>query len=173
MLSLPALSVAKSSIAPSKTDLTFGWEPLAKLLSEGNQHWTEKHWREIALDHDDVPLDVDWKELIEQERRGQYKVFVARRDGKMVGYLPFMFWYPARYRGTLFIQDDTVYVLPTEDNRARVWFEMLDRAIELLPKPAKLQMRVRPQHGGERIGKILEKRYGMRLSELTYTKVIS
>ena len=115
---------------------------------------------------------MDWRALRAMEIEGKYKVFVARRNGKIIGYMPFLFWYPWRYSSTLFIQDDTVFVIPEEPNRARVWFEMLDQAMSELPRGVKFQMRVRPQHGGARIGKILEKRYGMVLSEMTYTMVL-
>lgn len=156
----------------TRSELSFAWEKIDHLLAEGLAEITEKHWKEIALDQADVPLDVDWRALRASEITGNYKVFVARRDDRLIGYLPFLFWYPQRYSSTLFIQDDTVFVIPEEPNRARIWFEMLDRAMSDLPRGAKFQMRVRPQHGGHRIGKILEKRYGMVLSEMTYTMVL-
>ena len=156
----------------SAPDLTFGWEKLSDLLADGVEALTKAHWREIAMDQKDVPLDVDWDQLLAEERAKRYRVFVARRGGKIAGYLPLMFFNPSRYQSTLFVQDDTVYVVPEERNRFAVWLGLFDRAIAELPRPCKLQIRLRPQHGGERIGAILDKRYGTRLTELVHTVVL-
>jgi hypothetical protein len=155
------------------SDVTFAWEKLSDLLAEGADALCRAHWQEIALDHEMVPLDVDWEQLLKEEQAKRYRVFVARRLGRVIGYLPLIYWYPSRYCSTLHIQDDTIYVVPEEKNRFAIWIQLLDRAIEQLPRGSKLYIRLRPQHGGERIGKILEKRYGVRLSELVYSTVLA
>jgi hypothetical protein len=153
--------------------VTFAWEKLSGLLAEGSAALCVQHWEEIALDHETVPLDIDWDQLLKEEQAKRYRVFVARRAGRLIGYLPLIFWYPSRYCSTLHIQDDTIYVVPGEKNRFAIWMQLLDRAIEDLPRGSKLYIRLRPQHGGARIGKILEKRYGVRLTELVYSTVLA
>lgn len=153
--------------------VTFAWEKLADLLAEGVQSIFVQHWEEIGLDHESVPLDLDLDQMLAEDKARRCRWFVARRHGRVIGYLPLIFWYPSRYCSTLHIQDDTIYVVPEEKNRFSIWMQMLDRAIDELPRGSKFYIRLRPQHGGERIGKILEKRYGVRLTELVYSTVLA
>lgn len=152
--------------------LSFAWENLAGLLDDGVADIARAHWREIGLHQEEVPLDVDWGQLLREEDSGRYRVFVARRDGRIVGYAPFMLFWPSRYQNTLHVQDDTIYVVPDEPCRAALWLQLVEEAVKTLPRPCKFIMRVRPQFGGYALAEALKRQHGMELSELVLTTIL-
>lgn len=44
------------------------------------------HWRELALDQDKVPLDVDWERYAALEKANVFLFVGLREAGKLVGY---------------------------------------------------------------------------------------
>lgn len=149
--------------------LTFSWEPLAALLDEGLDQIVLEHWREIARDQADVPLVVDWDEYQRQEDLGQWKAFVARRGDTMVAYIAFFLYHPARYQKTMYVCDDTVWVLPSEGkNRGLVWYKLIKAAMAALPRPIKFQVKAREP----RVEAILQ-RLGLKRSEVVYSAYLT
>lgn len=68
------------------------------------------HWREIALDHDEIPLDPDYDQYLLMEEIGKLHVCTAREDGELIGY--FITWvinHP-HYKSTLWGKVDIYYV---------------------------------------------------------------
>ena len=45
-----------------------------------------RHWEEIALDRDRVPLEPDWKRYEQLDALGALSIVTARAGGRMVGY---------------------------------------------------------------------------------------
>lgn len=69
------------------------------------------HWREIAA-FQDIPLEVDVDRYSAMEAGGALRLFIARQDGKMVGYACFVVSTNAHYRGSLQAVQDVLYVDP-------------------------------------------------------------
>jgi hypothetical protein len=149
--------------------LTYGWEPLLGLLANDRLgELVKAHWAEIALDTDKVPLAVNWKLYLAREEQGTWRAFVARRDGKLAGYIGFHFHRPDRYQSTLYIQEDTIWVVPEEKNRGLVWASLWKHALSALPRPAKVQGKVRLKDSEARAGRILE-RLGLPAVEMLHS----
>lgn len=128
---------------------------------------TRKHWEEIALDKDEVPLVIDWMALLNEEKIGRFKVFTARRDGKLIGYISFRLFFPERYATTLYVNDDVFFLLP-EERKGLVGYRMLKAAIEALPRPCKLQFKEKLTFEDGRVGTLLE-RLGLKPCEMVYS----
>ncbi len=151
----------------SNESLTFSFEPLEALLDEGLADLVVPHWEAIALDRDTVPLDIDWNAYIAAENAGRWKAFIARRDGKIVGYVAFFYYYPPRYQSTLYISDDTIWVIPEERNRGLIWYRLMKAAMAQLPRPCKLMVKAREP----RVEAILQ-RLGLTKAEVLYSAVL-
>ncbi len=167
-----AVGVEPGSLTPAggalQPRLTFAWEPLINLLGEGLPALVHKHWREIATSQDKVPLRVDWLAYLQRERDGGWRAFVARRGGRIVGYIAFFFFQPERYRGSLFAVEDTIWVVPTERDRGLVWMRLVREALKALPRPCTVQIKSRLTTKDGRSGRILE-RCGLTAKEVVYS----
>ena len=62
------------------------------------------HWSEVEF-FKELPLDIDWEMLQSMENNGSLYTFVARLDGKLVGYLITSKTYHPNYKGKLFASD--------------------------------------------------------------------
>ena len=70
------------------------------------------HWKEIALDPEEVPLDPDYDQYLFMEEKGMLHVCTAREDGGLIGYyLSFIVFHP-HYKTTLHSKLDIYYVHP-------------------------------------------------------------
>jgi L-amino acid N-acyltransferase YncA len=63
----------------------FAVEPWAAFHKEAAPLFVE-HWREVALNHDDVPLDIAYDKYNALATAGALHVLTARRDGELIGY---------------------------------------------------------------------------------------
>lgn len=45
-----------------------------------------RHWKEIALNHQAVPLDIDYEKYQELADAGRLHVLTVRKDGVLIGY---------------------------------------------------------------------------------------
>lgn len=100
--------------------LTLAWEPLTRLLDEGVEDLLFKHWQEVAMDRERIPLDPDWGFAREQERRGVLRTAALRRDGRLIGYNSMCVHPHIHYRSTLHAVNDVIYVDPAERGAAGV-----------------------------------------------------
>lgn len=150
------------------TKVIYDFEPLSALLDDGLDAMVREHWSAIALDQSDVPLSIDWAAYQAREDRGTWRGFTARRDGRLIGYVGFFLFRPERYQSTLFINEDTIWVRPEERARALIWRSLIREAMARLPRPSKLQVKVRERFGGEVTGRILES-LGFERNEVLYS----
>jgi GNAT superfamily N-acetyltransferase len=88
-------------------------EPWSACVGEMRPLW-EAHWREVGLDHADVPLDMDESLYERMEADGRLHVLTARRAGALVGYLVAVVQPHLHYRSTLFATFDLYYLAPEE-----------------------------------------------------------
>lgn len=71
-----------------------------------------KHWREIALGHDKVPLDIARERYQHLCDVDMLHVVTARKDGALVGYHVAIISGHLHYEGTLHGITDVYFILP-------------------------------------------------------------
>ena len=143
--------------------LTFQWEQLAKLLDEdGLAETVKRHHVEVGVDQDTVPLVIDWNAYLHKQAVGLWRPFTMRRDGVLAGYIAFHFHRPDRYQDTLFIQEDTIFIIETNPRvRGLLWLRLWKEARDRMPRPCKLQGKVRE----DRLLPLVERQVGLRKIE--------
>lgn len=72
----------------------------------------KRHWEEIALDKESVPLDPDWQRYANMEAQGQLSVVTVRVKGELVGYSCMIVMPGLHYRQTLHAVMDIFYIAP-------------------------------------------------------------
>lgn len=72
----------------------------------------KEHWAEIALDHEAVPLDVDWERYLKLDDSEALSIVTARIDGALVGYHVAVISGHLHYKSTLHGITDVYYVKP-------------------------------------------------------------
>lgn len=68
-------------------DVDYACEKLSTIQEEALPLLT-KHYHEISY-HPDLPLDIDWERYESLETSGNFMVFTARTQGKLIGYNAF------------------------------------------------------------------------------------
>lgn len=128
-----------------------------------------KHWREIALGHDKVPLDIARDRYQQLCDCGSLHVVTARHNGEMIGYHVAIVSGHLHYLGTLHGITDVYFILPeyrlgfTGIRMFRfVIAEMKKLGVKKLITGTKLHLD---------IGSVL-KRLGFGATEVVYTKYI-
>ena len=62
--------------------LSYGIEPVDKLLADGLHYLTVKHWAEVETG----AFDPDWDAVREAENSERMRWFTVRLDGELIGY---------------------------------------------------------------------------------------
>ena len=86
------------------------------------------HWKKLALDKDQVPLDPDYAAYAERERRGELLCIVLRDAGRVVGYWTAFIAPGLHYHGCLTASLDMWNISP--DHETGVAAMILMRAAE-------------------------------------------
>lgn len=149
---------------------TFQFEPLARLLNDGLAPLAQQDWEEIDVDHDKVPLDVDWGHYTGLEAQGIYRVIAARKNGRLVGYNAFFICRHTRHRGTVFGQNDVLYLHPTH-RRGMVGVRFLTESDRLLRDAGAVKVRYDVMDNSPTLGVILA-RMGYKREAAVFTKVL-
>jgi GNAT superfamily N-acetyltransferase len=89
------------------------WEPLAALLDDGLHAIVEKHWHEVGVHKEDVPLAVDYDKYRALEAQGILKLMAARQGERLVGYASFIVMPHLHYSRTLHALNDAIFVDPS------------------------------------------------------------
>ena len=71
-----------------------------------------RHWREIALDQDVVPLDPDWPAYAQIEAAGMLHITTARLEGALVGYVVYFLAPNLHYRSLKVAEADVFWLAP-------------------------------------------------------------
>lgn len=71
-----------------------------------------RHWREVALNHADVPLDIDEEQYAGLDESGALHIVTARRDGLLIGYHVAIVSGHLHYRSTLHGITDVYWIAP-------------------------------------------------------------
>lgn len=76
-----------------------------------------RHWAELALYQDVMPLDPQYDEYINRERGGRLLLVTVRTDGKISAYYTAMVAPGFHYTSTLTGHMDMLYVVPEQRGR--------------------------------------------------------
>jgi len=87
-----------------------------------------RHWEEIALDRDRVPLEPDWARYASLEAMGALSVVTMRQNGRLVGYSCMVVQPGLHYRSCLEARMDIFWLAP--EVRGRMGGVRLFRAVE-------------------------------------------
>ena len=72
----------------------------------------ERHYREIALDQDSIPLDPDWDRYLQMSIVGMLRVTTARAGDTLAGYIFNLVGPHLHYRSTLFANLEMFWLDP-------------------------------------------------------------
>ena len=171
VLSLPALSVAKSS-TPQRERVTFQNESFSSVLGEIQPLW-KRHWDAVAIEKDKIPLEPNIPQYLAIERSLRLDVVTARQSDELIGYC-FTVIYPEmlHYRGSRQAVIDIFYIDPSGHEMAlvalyrhmfnRVKINMSQRKIQ------KLQVSIKLKHD---LGPLMES-FGFTPFERTYYQML-
>lgn len=154
--------------------VSFHVEPWSACVEEMRGLWLE-HWREVALDQDIVPLDMDVRRYVEAEAAGRLHLVTARRDGVLIGYFVAFVQTHLHYASTIFATCDLFYLRPEFRSgwRGVTLFRVAERTLRergAVILQAATKVHVSPVTGRTLdIGPILE-RLGWTQSERTFRK---
>jgi GNAT superfamily N-acetyltransferase len=87
-----------------------------------------RHWAELALDKDQVPLDPDWRRYRALYDQGQLLLVTLRERGCLIGYCWVIIAPGLHYASTLHATVDIFWIDP--DYRGRMGGRRLFRAVE-------------------------------------------
>jgi len=71
-----------------------------------------EHWKEVALNHADVPLDIDEERYDGLDAVGALHILTVRRAGKLIGYHVAIVSGHLHYKSTLHGITDVYYIAP-------------------------------------------------------------
>lgn len=96
-----------------------------------------KHWEELALDKDKIPLDPDYDEYLRRDKAGLVMPVTAREDGQLVGYSVNFVAPGLHYKTCLTLTTDIYWVLP-DARGAKIGFALFGE-VERLAKARGVQ----------------------------------
>ena len=85
----------------------------------------EKHWHEVALNHDEIKLDVAWDKYAAMCLSGNLHVVTVRSDGVLVGYHVAYVDGHMHYKSTIHACVDIYFIAP-EFRNGRVGLKMFE-----------------------------------------------
>ena len=94
--------------------LAFAWESVVDLFAEPNaRELVLAQYDEFGGLKGEVPLDPDFPRMRELEKLGAYKIWAARLDGLLVGFIEFTIATTMHHRSTLYACDGGHFVHPS------------------------------------------------------------
>ena len=153
----------------SHMSVAFTLEPLTESLKEELQPLLEKHWQEIAHDLT-IPLQPRWDVYFALQAAGALNCFIARDDGKLIGYAVFFINFNLHYGSSLQAQQDIVFIEPAL-RRGTLGTRLLKYA-EAQLKAAGVQVVLHHVKAKHNWGPMLE-RLGYSLADLIYVKRVN
>lgn len=127
------------------------------------------HWKEVALDHEAIPLDPDLALYDHLADGGMLHCMIAREGGKIVGYHLSIVKPHLHYRTSLHAQTDVYYIAP--EHRKGMTGVRLFKEVELSLKSRGVKKMITGTKLSLDMSAIF-KRLGWRETERTYTKCI-
>lgn len=88
-----------------------------------------RHWEELALDKEEVPLDPDWARYAQMEATGAISMVTARENGRLVGYCIMLLGPGLHYRTCYDAKMDIFWIAPEQRGHAMPGLRLF-RAVE-------------------------------------------
>jgi GNAT superfamily N-acetyltransferase len=128
----------------------------------------KRHWEEIALNRDKIPLNPQWAAYGRLEQGGALHIVTARHQGELVGYF-FCIVVPDLHYGILTCHDDLFYILP-EYRKGWIGYRLFSSCEKMLRALGvqRVYCRTKVDHP---VDKLLV-RLGYRLIERVYAKLL-
>ena len=151
--------------------LKFSWEKFSAIAEEILPLFAQ-HWREVAVDQDRVPLDVDVRKLMQFEGMGMLSIVAARDEGKLVGYVVILMGPHLHHASTMWAQFDGFWLDPAY-RKGVSGFRMLRGAVAAVRKKGAKVICVPVAQGfaNGRVNRLFD-RLGFTPSEILYRKVL-
>lgn len=92
-------------------NVTYQVENFESLIPE-LKFFVGPHWAELGLDHQDVPVDMDWGRYVKMDNEKTLHVVTTRIDGELIGYCFHVVSGLLHYKSTLHAVADLYYVKP-------------------------------------------------------------
>lgn len=90
--------------------LTIKWTTVNQLVADGIEDLAVEHWLEAEVDHDEIPLAIDYEHLRALERAGNFKCAAAYSGSRLVGYALFTVMVSPLRRHSLHAFCDAVFM---------------------------------------------------------------
>ena len=108
--------------------MIYGWDKVERVFAEPN-------WPDLLAEHHaemgGLPPDPDYERAIQSERNNYYKVWTAREDGLLVGYIGWHIFFHIHYKSTLHAADD-LFLLSAPYRRGLAGYAMIARCLPAL-----------------------------------------
>lgn len=154
-------------------DLTYQWERLPAISRELPPLF-KRHWQEIALNRDKIPLEPDWDRYFDYDRVGILRILTVRSGKTLVGYVFVLVFPHLHYASTLWAQTDIFWLDPSyRAGRAgiRLFTEMEKMLRATGVKAVYVNVKLHFEAGRGTIGKLFE-RLGYKATEMIYLKTL-
>ncbi len=104
---------------------TYEWDSLERILAEPNiRELLTGYWAELSPIKN-IPLDIDWPRIFEWERQQVFRVWTARVDETLAGFITFLIQPHFLHRHTLWAVDHGHFLAPAfRDSSHRVGARM-------------------------------------------------
>jgi GNAT superfamily N-acetyltransferase len=109
------------------TEVTYQRERWSDALRDEAFPLLKRHWDEVALDKDTVPLDPNWDGYATLDKMDMLVIVTARRDGVLVGYVSH-FITPNLHYLSLKVADNDIFWLAPEHRNSRIGIHLLQAA---------------------------------------------
>lgn len=116
----------------SARELTFGWEPCRRLFEDpATPDLLREHWNELAVHKAQMPLDPDFGRFAELEDLGLFRIWAARDDKNLAGYIGWFTQPHLHYKSTLTAVED-LFLLSAPYRRGLNGYRMFTTALAAL-----------------------------------------
>ena len=148
--------------------LTFQTEAWPDVVEEMKPLFAE-HWREIGVDHELCPMDMDYEMYDKYHEIGYLKITTVRSWGKIVGYCMALVCPHLHYKSTLFALGDLYYLDPEHRKGAAGMRLFIEHEKNMRALGAKKMTTITKRHADRT--SMFEK-LGWKAQETVFTKVL-
>ena len=92
--------------------IQFAVERFSAIRREEMDELFRVHWKEIALNQDRIPLDVDYEKYTELDRKELLHIVTVRDEGRLVGYHCSVVTTHPHYKSSKMALVDVYFLLP-------------------------------------------------------------
>lgn len=171
---VPKLRVVPALSGRESPKLSFAFEPFYAVVRELLPLF-RKHWRELGVHKDIIPLDPNWDLMMQQSLAGVLHVLTVRDEDTLVGYIFTLVSPHSHYKTTLHALVD-MYWLDPRYRRGLTGLRMFRENEKHLRKLGVVRMIVSEklhwlsQH--DRRVRLIFKRLGLKAFEVAYMKLL-